>query len=148
MATHSSIIAWRIPGMEDPGGLPSLGSHRVGHDWSDLAAAAAAVSIKWGMRKKKKNVVWGNELWNLIYNCWSGADFDTFLKSKAQEKIKVCKSMYKKYWGKWILYSTIVTWNVFRPYWRKNIPTGRTPVTCFKLFLVGKTIICLFWVYI
>ena len=32
--------AWRIPGMEEPGGLPSMGSHRVGHDWSDLAAAA------------------------------------------------------------------------------------------------------------
>ena len=42
MATHSSILAWRIPGMEEPGGLPSMGSHRVGHDWSDLAAAAAA----------------------------------------------------------------------------------------------------------
>ena len=35
-------LAWRIPGMGEPGGLPSLGSHRVGHDWSDLAAAAAA----------------------------------------------------------------------------------------------------------
>ena len=38
MATHSSVLAWRIPGMGDPGGLPSMGSHRVGHDWSDLAA--------------------------------------------------------------------------------------------------------------
>ena len=43
MAAHSSILAWRIPGMEEPGGLPSLGSHRVGHDWSDLAAAAVAL---------------------------------------------------------------------------------------------------------
>ena len=42
MATHSSILAWRIPGTGEPGGLPSMGSHRVGHDWSDLAAAAAA----------------------------------------------------------------------------------------------------------
>ena len=40
MATHSSVLAWRIPGTGDPGGLPSMGSHRVGHDWSDLAAAA------------------------------------------------------------------------------------------------------------
>ena len=39
--THSSVLAWRIPGMGEPGGLPSMGSHRVGHDWSDLAAAAA-----------------------------------------------------------------------------------------------------------
>ena len=39
MATHSSFLAWRIPGMVEPDGLPSVGSHRVGHDWSDLAAA-------------------------------------------------------------------------------------------------------------
>ena len=39
MATHSSILAWRISGMGEPGGLPSMGSHRVRHDWSDLAAA-------------------------------------------------------------------------------------------------------------
>ena len=38
MATHSSVLAWRILGMEEPGGLPSMGSHRVGNDWSDLAA--------------------------------------------------------------------------------------------------------------
>ena len=45
MATHSSVLAWRIPGTGEHGGLPSMGSHRVGHDWSDLAAAAAANSI-------------------------------------------------------------------------------------------------------
>ena len=41
MATHSSVLAGRIPGTGEPGGLPSMGSHRVGHDWSDLAVAAA-----------------------------------------------------------------------------------------------------------
>ena len=45
MATHSSVLAWRIPGTEETGGLPSIGSHRVGHDCSDLAAAAATVLI-------------------------------------------------------------------------------------------------------
>ena len=40
MATHSSIPPWRIPGTEEPGGLLSMGSHRVGHDRSDLAATA------------------------------------------------------------------------------------------------------------
>ena len=45
MATHSSVLAWRIPGTGEPGGLPSMGSHRVGHDWSDLAAAAVLVYI-------------------------------------------------------------------------------------------------------
>ena len=39
MATHSSILAWRVPGTEEPGGLLSMGLHRVGHDWSDLTAA-------------------------------------------------------------------------------------------------------------
>ena len=43
MATHSSILAWRIPWTEEPGGLLSMGLHEVGHDWSDLAAAAAAL---------------------------------------------------------------------------------------------------------
>ena len=40
MATHSSVLAWRIPGTGEPVGLPSMGSQRVGHDWSDVAAAA------------------------------------------------------------------------------------------------------------
>ena len=44
MATHSSVLAWRIPGTGEPGGLLSMGSHRVGHDWSNLAAAAAAAA--------------------------------------------------------------------------------------------------------
>ena len=43
MATHSSVLAWRIPGTGEPCELPSMGSHGVGYDWSDLAAAAAAL---------------------------------------------------------------------------------------------------------
>ena len=46
MATHSSVLAWRIPGTEEPSGLLSMGSHRVGHDWSNLTAAAAARMAK------------------------------------------------------------------------------------------------------
>ena len=42
MATHSSVLAWRIPGMGEPGGLLSMGSHRVGHDWSDLEVSNLA----------------------------------------------------------------------------------------------------------
>ena len=45
MATHSRVLARRIPGTGEPGGLPSMGSHRVGRDWSDLAAAAAVIII-------------------------------------------------------------------------------------------------------
>ena len=48
MATHSSVFAWRIPGMGEPGGLPSMGSHRVGHDGSDLAAAVAGLPERRG----------------------------------------------------------------------------------------------------
>ena len=50
MATHSSVLAWRIPGTGEPGGLLSMGSHWVRHDWSDLAVAAAALNnsiISW-----------------------------------------------------------------------------------------------------
>ena len=56
MATHSSVFAWRIPGTGEPGGLPFLGLHRVRHDWSNLAAAAA------GMQTKKTG-------WNLVCVC-------------------------------------------------------------------------------
>ena len=52
MATHSSVLAWKIPGMEEPSGLPSVGLHRVGHDWSDLAAAAA------GAQNPQSHFVW------------------------------------------------------------------------------------------
>ena len=51
MATHSSILAWRIPGTGESGGLPSMGSHRVGHDWSNLAAAT---------------IFKGNKFWHFI----------------------------------------------------------------------------------
>ena len=56
MATHSSVLAWRIPGTGEPGGLPSMGSHRVGHDWSDLAAKILKV----------KDALM---LWNCMW-CW------------------------------------------------------------------------------
>ena len=46
MATQSSVLAWRIPGMGEPGGLPSTGLHRVGQDWSDLAEAAATAAAQ------------------------------------------------------------------------------------------------------
>ena len=51
MATHSTVLAWRIPGMAEPGGLPSTGSHKVGHDWSDLALHS--IDTFWNNKKKK-----------------------------------------------------------------------------------------------
>jgi len=56
MATHSSVLVWRIPGMGEPGGLPSMGSHRVGHNWSDLAAVAAAYTLTINCKGKKRTV--------------------------------------------------------------------------------------------
>ena len=50
MATHSSVLAWRIPGMAEPGGLPSMGLHRVGHDWSDLAGCDYRTYTRLGYR--------------------------------------------------------------------------------------------------
>ena len=52
MATHSSVLAWRIPGTGEPGGLPSMGSHRVGHNWSDLAVAGRARGLSSGSTVK------------------------------------------------------------------------------------------------
>ena len=63
MATHSSVFAWRIPGMGEPGGLPSMGSHRVGHDWSDLAAAAAASS-------ESLTFIWDSSM--ILFTPWWG----------------------------------------------------------------------------
>ena len=68
MATHSSVLAWRIPGTGEPGGLPSMGLCRVGHDWSDLAAAAA-VSLQFAgaplplAQNKVKEIY----IWNIMY---------------------------------------------------------------------------------
>ena len=64
MATHSSVLAWRIPGTGEPGGLPSMGSHRVRHDWSDLAAAAAAANVY------MKISYFGQNIFKLVYDNW------------------------------------------------------------------------------
>ena len=52
MAIHSSVLAWRIPGTGEPGGLRSMGSHRVGHDCSNLATVAAASRSLYLVRKQ------------------------------------------------------------------------------------------------
>ena len=56
MATHCSVLAWRIPGMGEPGGLPSIGSHRIGYNWSNLAAVAAADNPNKRLKEEKDNI--------------------------------------------------------------------------------------------
>ena len=60
MATHSSVLAWRIPGTGEPGGLRSMGSHRVGHDWSDLVVVVVVtldISVWFGKQIFKMSLV-------------------------------------------------------------------------------------------
>ena len=79
MATHSGILAWRIPGTEEPGGLPSIRSHRVRHDWSDLVVAAAAA--------------W---MWELGYKqSWAPKNrcFWTVMLEKTVESLLGCKEI-------------------------------------------------------
>ena len=65
MATHSSILVWRIPGTEEPVGLPSIGSHRVRQDWRDLAAAEAG-GLGWvGGVGSSKCIDWQHLQWSL-----------------------------------------------------------------------------------
>ena len=116
MATHSSVLAWRIPGTGEPGGLPSMGSHRVGHDWSDLAAAAAAVTIvtwlEWLMLLpvavsymdlhigywKQLTVDWNNwylhnpGMEKLFENCYDWLETQAYRNSKDKEKRKKVSS--------------------------------------------------------
>ena len=73
MATHSSVLAWRIPGIGEPGGLPSMGSHRVGHNWSDLAAAIVWDRHQAVLLMFDKDAKTGQERRCSLFNkwCWS-----------------------------------------------------------------------------
>ena len=67
---HSSVLAWRIPGAVEPGGLPSMGSHRIGHDWSDLAAAAAASRMGLPAQLQRSILLFSSDASN-VYNSLS-----------------------------------------------------------------------------
>ena len=71
MANHSSVLVWRIPEMAEPGGLSSMGSHRVGHDWSDLAAAASQPYMTTGktIALTRRNLV--SKVISLLFNMLS-----------------------------------------------------------------------------
>ena len=97
MATHSSALAWRIPGMAEPGGLLSMGSHRVGHDWSDLAAAAASNSIG----KNLQSPLW---LYWLLVTWTTGSQLDLFggiVKLQITRSILEFPIQYVSVWTKY-----------------------------------------------
>ena len=95
MATHSSILAWRIPWTEEPGGLQSMGSQRVGHDWSDLAGTPGPTpgdSDSTDLRRTS-----GNEYVFCLFVCFGNSIrlellfFIIFLKSEYDRFIILCK---------------------------------------------------------
>ena len=78
MATHSSVLAWRIPGMGEPGSLPSMESHRVGNDWNDLAAAAAGLVLQPVHPK-------GDQSWVFIWRTDAEAETPNTLTTSCEE---------------------------------------------------------------
>jgi len=86
MATHSSVLAWRIPRTGEPGGLPTMGSHRVGHDWWDLAAAAPRHALgMWDLGFLFRNRTLSPEL--------EGRFLITGPSGKSQDSIKSLKEL-------------------------------------------------------
>ena len=69
MATHSSVLSWRITGMGEPVGLPSMGSHRVRHDWSDLAAEAGFPLLHYLPEFAQSHVNWVRDTINHLILC-------------------------------------------------------------------------------
>ena len=98
MATHSSVLAWRIPGTGEPGGLPSMGSHRVGHDWSDLAAVCSMVNrviaINWV--PDLKTILYKKPSWS-VRHCISAYVMmgwrNMGRKGKSKSGVDVCPSI-------------------------------------------------------
>ena len=88
LTTHSSVLAWRIPGMGDPGGLLSMGSHRVGHDWSDLAAAAAL--HHWKGREFQKNIYFCFTDYAKAFDCVDHNKLWKILKEKGIPDHLIC----------------------------------------------------------
>ena len=95
MATHSSVLAWRIPGTVEPGGLLSMGSHRVGHDWSYLAAAAAALRTCICQAHRLQKVLNKLSLWNKDHD--APAVRDQVLET-SRVSGSMCSSPYAPWW--------------------------------------------------
>ena len=105
MATHSSVLAWRIPGMAEPSGLLSMGSHRVGHHWSDLVAAAACKLLSRTTTKKTYTCQHQDssiivKVTNLFRNKMSIlGNFKNAIRTFYQNKQKWGLTFEHRYWG-------------------------------------------------
>ena len=98
MATHSSVLAWRIQGTEEPGGLPSLGLHRFGKDRSGLAAAAAAWLLSWllFLCKRRELLVSAKVLFLDLCVCYTAMDRCNLLASCTFKISALCCMLYIK----------------------------------------------------
>ena len=118
MATHSSVLAWRILGTGEPGGLPSMGSHRVGHDWSNWAAAGAWWAevhsvAKSRTRLKRLSTHAGTRTWPIIrsflkkrFSEWGSQSFHAM---SAYSTVKLNNTAaYLVYKAKPTLYHTVI----------------------------------------
>ena len=115
MATHSSVLAWRIPETGEPGGLLSMGSHRVRHNWSDLAAAAAAViweyihspniySRELGIRNldlsmQMRKYIMGSRHWHGETSLVSFLEFSTLNLTSLSRRISSCSQLFREILG-------------------------------------------------
>ena len=105
MATHSSVLAWRIPGMGEPGGLPSMGLHRVGHDWSDLAVAVETPAVNTSCFC---NMSWWHHAQNVIV---SGDHISTFRDLLSEESLSFT-SWRRSLWTEDLWPFKIHIWNL------------------------------------
>ena len=94
MATHSSVLAWRIPGTGEPGGLSSMGSHRVRHDWSDLAAA---VAVEWSnkpwcmcLMEYYSVCTFHISVYHMVVICWKNVVKVKIMETVHGKKYMVC----------------------------------------------------------
>ena len=122
MATHSSIPAWRIPGTEEPGGLPSMGWRGVGHDWSDLAAAAGDAEMQ------VRYLGWEDPWKEEIHSCVLAG------KIPRTEEPGGLQSMGSQRVGTWQSTHTATASGSFIPLWM--VHTTLKPTVCLSQFIL------------
>ena len=101
MATHSSVLAWRITGMGEPGGLPSMGSHRVRYDWSDLAVAAVG-HISWAIKYYWSEII--RKVWVETKETWRSSQSIDWTDMYKRNCLGIAKNMRGELKETWRMY--------------------------------------------